>query len=114
MKRRDFSVELAYVLLGGAAITISGCGGGDSSPTASSPPLADVEGSVSANHGHRAVITAAQLNVGGDLELDIRGTASHSHTLSLGASEVRSVRNGSRVQKDSNGGGHSHTVTFNG
>jgi hypothetical protein len=113
MDRRTFSVEAARLLLGGAAITIGGCGGG-SSPAASTPPLSDVQGSVSSNHGHSAVITGAQLGAGNDLQLNIQGTSSHAHTLSLTASEVRSVRDGARVQKDCTGGSHTHSVTFNG
>jgi hypothetical protein len=112
MDRRQFSVEAARLLLGGAAIAISGCGS-DSSPTASSP-LTDVEGRVSSNHGHTAVISAAQLGEGGGLELSIQGEASHAHTLSLTADEVRSVGTGLRVAKESSGGRHTHSVTFNG
>ena len=37
MNRRQFTAEAALFLLGGAAITISGCGGGGSSPAASTP-----------------------------------------------------------------------------
>lgn len=117
MDRREFGVQAALMLLGGAAITISGCGGGSgSSPTASSasPPLTDKAGTISSNHGHAAVITAAQLGAGGSLELDIRGTASHTHTLSLSASEIVAVRGGATVAKDCTGGSHTHTVTFNG
>jgi hypothetical protein len=32
----------------------------------------------------------------------------------VSASDVRSVRNGVRVEKESSGSRHSHTVTFNG
>jgi hypothetical protein len=113
MNRREFSIEAALALIGGAAITIGGCGGG-SSTAASSAPLHDVEGSVGDNHGHAAVITAAQLGAGGNLELDIQGTSSHSHMVSLSAAEVLSVRSGTRVQKESSGSTHTHAVTFNG
>lgn len=114
MDRREFSAEAARILLGGAALVITGCGGGSSGPTAASPPATDVMGTVSANHGHQAMITAAQLVAGGDLELDIQGTSSHPHSVSLSAAEVRSVRNGGRVEKESTGSGHTHTVIFNG
>jgi hypothetical protein len=36
---------------------------------------------ISANHGHSAVITGAQLTAGGAVELNIRGTATHAHTV---------------------------------
>jgi hypothetical protein len=113
MKRRQFTVEAAMLLLGGAAITISGCGGG-ASPTASSAPLVDKSGAISSNHGHLAVVTGAEQGEGGSLDLDIRGTATHTHTVSLSAADVVSIRNGARVEKESSGTSHTHTVTFNG
>ena len=111
MNRREFSIETARALLGGAAIAISGCGG--SSPTASTLPLTDAEGTVSDNHGHSASIRVAQLTAGGALELQIQGTSSHQHTVSLSTSEVQTVRNGGRVEKESSGSRHTHIVTFN-
>jgi hypothetical protein len=112
MNRRQFTAEAAAFLLGGAAITISGCGGG--SPTASTPPPPDRVGTVDANHGHYAVITSAQQLDGGAVELDIRGTSSHSHKVTLSAGDVASVRNGRRVELASTGSSHSHVVVFNG
>ena len=113
MNRREFTAQTALLLLGGATISLSACGGGGS-PAASTPPLTDKDGAISSNHGHAATITAAQLGSGGGLDLDIRGTASHSHMLSLTASEVVMVRSGSRLEKTCTGGSHQHTVTFNG
>jgi hypothetical protein len=111
MNRREFTTEAALLLLGGATITLGGCGGG--SPTASSPPLTDKTGEISSNHGHAATVTAAQLGAGGGLELDIQGTSSHSHMLSLTPSEVAMIRSGSLLEKGCSGGKHTHTVTFN-
>jgi len=113
MKRREFTVEAAMLLLGGAAITISGCGGG-ASPTAASTPPPDRVGSVEPNHGHSAVITSAALVAGGALDLDIKGTSSHSHMVKLSASEVAAIRDGGRVEVVSTGSSHSHKVVFNG
>ena len=112
MNRRQFTVEAAVFLLGGAAITVSGCGGG--SPTASTPPPPDRVGTVDSNHGHTATITSAQQLDGGAVELDIRGTSSHSHKVTLSADDVASVRSGRRVQVASTGSSHSHVVVFNG
>jgi hypothetical protein len=115
MNRREFTVEAALLLLGGATIVISGCGGGAaSSPTTSTaPPLTDATGAIAANHGHAAVITAAQLGDGGSLDLDIRGTSSHTHTVSLSATDIANVRRGTQVQRESSGTSHTHVVTFN-
>lgn len=127
LNRRTFTVEAAMALLGGAVITISGCGG--SSPSAPSMSggggatpgggggtsgPGDRAGQVSANHGHSAVITSAQLSAGGALSLDIRGGADHPHTVQLTAEEVTAVANGQRVSKTSSSNdAHSHVVTFN-
>jgi hypothetical protein len=113
MNRRQFTAEAAMVLLGGAAITISGCGGGGTSSPVASTPITDVLGTVDTNHGHSALVTAAQLTAGGALEVDIRGTAGHGHMVSLEAGELMSIRNGTRVQKQSSGSSHTHVVTFN-
>jgi hypothetical protein len=92
---------------------LTACGGG-SSPAASTPPPTDKEGAISSNHGHAATVTAAQQSVGGGLDLDIRGTASHTHMLSLTADEIATIRSGARFEKTCTGGSHQHTVTFNG
>lgn len=120
MDRRGFNVAMAYAMLGGAAITI-GCG--SDSPTGSSntpggntpnPGVTDKEGQVSANHGHRAVITAAQLTAGNGLEMNIQDSGTHGHTITLTAAEVVSIRGGSRVSvTTSTTQNHTHTVTFN-
>ena len=123
--RRQFSVAAALAALSGVAITISACGGG-SSPSPTSPGTggsgsggsgggsADKVGQISNNHGHSAVITAALLTAGGALQLDITGTATHPHRVSLTAAEVASIAAGTKVTKESTtDNGHSHDVTFN-
>lgn len=111
LDRREFTVQSALALLSGVAITISGCGGGDSP---SSPSSGDMVGTVSANHGHSAVITGAQLTAGGALNLSIQGSSVHSHNVELTAGEVASIGSRQRVSKESSvNDSHSHTVTFN-
>jgi hypothetical protein len=116
MTRRKFAAESAWALLGAATVTLAGCGGGGAAanPAAASAPPTDRVGSISSNHGHTAVIVAAQLVTGGALELDLRGTSAHGHTVSLSATEVASIRAGARVEKESSGSPHTHTVVFNG
>jgi hypothetical protein len=123
--RREFTLRSALALLGGVTITITeGCGGGGGSsyggggsPTAGNPPPAntqnDTVGVISDNHGHQAVITSAQLLAGGALSLDIRGTADHSHTVSLSGDDLVSIRSQQTVAKQcSTGSAHTHMVTF--
>jgi hypothetical protein len=110
--RRDFTLASALAMLAGVSITVSSCG--DDEPDTPTAPSGSVCGTVSANHGHVATITAAQLSAGGALTLDIRGSGDHTHTVTLTADEVRQISTGQRVTKTSSSNGdHTHTVTFN-
>lgn len=123
--RRQFTLASAMAILAGVAITITdaACGGSSYSPGSPSPtptpnpnpsPAGDKVGVVSSNHGHSAVITGAQLTAGGALMLDIRGTATHTHTVELSAAEITSIAASQKVAKESStDASHSHTVTFN-
>jgi hypothetical protein len=118
LARREFTLRAVMAILASVPITISGCGGGSDgggSPTQPNPPASgDKTGNVSANHGHTAVINAAQLSAGNSVTLDIRGSADHPHTLTLTAAEVQSIAAGTRVGKASSEDQvHTHTVTFN-
>jgi hypothetical protein len=116
--RREFTAAAVMAMLAGVTVTISGCGGGGGggSPTQPNNPPAsgDRLGNVSANHGHEARITAAQLAAGNEVTLQIRGTSDHPHTVVLSAAEVASIAAGQRVGKASSEEDfHTHTVTFN-
>ena len=120
--RRQFSLQAVLALLSGVAITVSACGSGagsaSSSPTPTQPtpfgPPPDVTGVISANHGHSAVITSAQLTAANAISLDIQGTATHTHTVVLSATEVSNIARGLQVARDSTTTfNHTHTVTFN-
>ena len=118
LDRREFTLQSAMAILSAATITISGCGGGSSPAPSPSPNPnpggGNVSGTVDANHGHTASISAATLTAGNAIDLDIRGGADHPHTVSLSAAEVMSIGARQRVSKVStNDQGHSHTVTFN-
>ena len=115
--RRDFVLGSLLAMLGGVTITISSSACSSSnSPTAPTPPPADKTGEITSNHGHAAVVTSAQQLAGGDISLNIQGTASHNHVVTLSAADVAQIRNGQKFASDcsrSNGTGHYHTVTFN-
>jgi len=124
MDRREFTLAAALAALSGVVITISACGGGGSSPSAPSTPAptpppagggtTDKTGVVGSNHGHVAVITAAQLTAANVINLDIRGSSDHPHTVTLTAAEVASIAANTRVTKESStDAAHSHSVTFN-
>ena len=120
LSRRDFTLKSALAVLAGATITISGCD--SDSPTAPTPTPGpgpgpgggNETGTVSANHGHTAEISAAELSAGNALSLDIRGTADHPHTVELTMNDVMAIDNGDSVSKTSSvDAAHDHTVTFN-
>lgn len=117
LTRREFTVEWALAILAGATITITGCGDDDdSAPTNPSPqPQAGSEvGTISANHGHEATLSSAQISAGAALTLQIRGTATHPHSVSLTAAQIVSIGQNQQVSVVSTtDDGHSHTVTFN-
>jgi hypothetical protein len=59
-------------------------------------------------------VTAAQITAANAVSLDIRGSATHPHTVELSAAEVGMIGNRQTVAKTSSSDdGHLHTVTFN-
>jgi hypothetical protein len=111
LTRREFTLEWAMAVLGAATITIS-CGGDD--PGSGPSNSGDVQGSISANHGHVATVRADQLNSSNAIPVDIRGNATHPHLLELTVSQLQTISGGGRVSVvSSTDDAHSHTVTFN-
>ena len=121
LTRRDFTLAAAMAILSGVAISVSGCGGSNSSsspaspsPASSAPAGSDKTGAISSNHGHSAVIASAQLGASGGITLNIQGTAGHPHTVTLSGADLSAIANSQRVAKESSSdASHSHTVTFN-
>lgn len=119
--RREFTAQAVLATLTGVVITLSGCGSGGysspSSPSGASPATAaagDQVGAVSDNHGHLAVVTSVQLVAGNAVQLDIRGSADHTHTVTLSIAAIQAIRAGTAVITDSTSAtDHLHTVTFN-
>ena len=124
LDRREFTLQAALALLAGASITLAGCGG-SGSPAGSSPlnsgaqgntgtsGSADMLANISANHGHSAVITAAQLAAGNGITLTITGAADHPHVVELSAADLQRLAGNQSVSKDSSTmAAHHHVVTF--
>jgi ABC-type Zn uptake system ZnuABC Zn-binding protein ZnuA len=119
ISRREFTRESVLAMLAGVVITITGCSDSPSAPSqggsgGGGSTTGDVSGVVSANHGHIAMVTAAQITAAGAVSLDIMGQATHPHTVSLTASQVQQI--GSRQQvvvTSTTNESHLHTVTFN-
>ena len=117
--RREFSVEALMALFAGVTITVTACGGDgyDGGPTG--PGVDGRSGAISANHGHTATVTSAQITAGNAVTLNIGDSADHPHTVELTSAEVVQIGGGTRVTKTSSTdasaafGVHAHTVTFN-
>ena len=109
--RREFSLKAALAILSGVVITVADCG---SKNTPTQPtPVGDVNGTISANHGHVAQIKSAEITAGNAISLNIQGTASHPHTVDVSQAELRSLQSRQTVTKTSTtDNNHSHTVTF--
>lgn len=113
LTRREFTAEWAMAILSAATITITGCSGSNDSMT-NPTQSGDVQGTVSANHGHVAVVTRAQMTSANAVAVDIRGQATHPHLIELTVSQLMTVGSGGRVSVvSSTDEGHSHTVAFN-
>lgn len=113
---KNLSRRQALILLGGASITMTvvACAKKEDAAVTPTPTVSDNVGVVGTNHGHAVTITKAQLTAAGALTLDIQGTSGHAHSVTLSATEVTSIKNGTKVSKDSStGAGHIHTVSFN-
>ena len=119
--RRKVSKGTLMALIAGVVLTVSACDGDNVSSLTVGPGggTGGRTGSISDNHGHVASLTAAELTAGTELTIDIRGSADHSHTITLSGAEVVQIRNNQRVTTTSStitspvSGTHSHTVTFN-
>jgi hypothetical protein len=115
LTRRQFTLDAALALLAGCVITVSeACGSSSTSPSNSSSSPTDINGNVSANHGHVAVVTGAQITAGTAIvSMNIMGMATHNHTIAVSQSELLSLKNRQAITVNSTtDSGHQHAVTF--
>ena len=82
-----------------------------STTTTSAPST--INGTISANHGHTATVTGAQIAADLAVTLNIQGTAGHNHTVALSAADLTKLNNRQAVSVVSSTDSlHNHTVTF--
>jgi hypothetical protein len=112
--RREFTAEALLALLMGCVITVSQACDDDDNPV--SPTPTDINGEISANHGHTATVLGAQISTGAAIVgMNIQGSAPHPHTIALSQAEVQTLFNRQPVTVTSTTDGtptHNHTVTF--
>jgi hypothetical protein len=111
--RREFLGAAAAALFAGITITLVGCGDDDAG-TGATAETGDLIGSISDNHGHKAILKKATFEAGGAVTLDIQGSAGHNHTVSLTADDMAELKKpGGMVTKaSSTTDSHNHEVMF--
>ncbi|MEO7957345.1 MAG: hypothetical protein ABIW76_11715 [Fibrobacteria bacterium] len=114
--RRTFLGTAAAALFAGVVIQITGCSTEDKEGS----PAGNITGSISDTHSHSAVVTKAVLDSGGAAVIDIRGSATHTHTVSLSGDDMAALKAGHHVMMTSSirsestaDDQHSHSVMFN-
>ena len=114
VNRREFTVASALAVLSGVSVTVGGCADDSGSPTAPSAALdLGSVGTVSANHGHTAIITGVQMTAGNAVSLDITGSAVHPHSVDVTGAQLQQISAGGTVSVTSSSNtGHDHVVTF--
>ena len=111
--RRDFVNGSLLAFFSGVTITIAGCGKYNAAGM-QGPGAGDVAGDVLANHGHVAIVTAAELQAGGAVQLNIQGQADHNHVVTLSSAQVQAIAQQQQVSVISSIGlSHNHQVIFN-
>jgi hypothetical protein len=115
--RREFTVQAVLAILSGYVITVSdACSSSTpTTPTTPTTPIVDINGVVSANHGHIAIVTAAQITAGSQVDLDITGQATHKHIVTLTAANMTTLKARppqALTVNSTTDNGHSHTITF--
>jgi hypothetical protein len=93
-----------------AGVLTAACGGGDDDDTSGGGTC---KTAIAANHGHALTISAADKMAGVAKDYDIKGSADHSHTVSLAADDFADLSGGTVViVTSSTDAGHSHDVTI--
>ena len=116
MGRRRFLSLAASSVAVGAFLALQGCSSGSDGDTTPTAPTTytDKNAKVSSNHGHTFTLTAAQQQAAVDAKIYSGGSATHSHKISISATDVAAIAGGTTWTAEcSSDAGHSHMITFN-
>jgi hypothetical protein len=109
LSRRKF-LKLTVVLGAGGLVMACGEGAAEGGNCTQNGAKA---GAISSNHGHRAIVPAADINANAPKTYSIQGTSNHDHTLSLTAEQLAQLAQGQSVTvTSSTDASHAHTVTL--
>jgi len=101
MTRKEFIGGLAS---GTVLLVFSGCGGGGGGYSGGGGMSGGGSGctdTIAANHGHVLVVPLSDLSSMVDKSYDIRGTADHTHTVTLTAAQLAQLKAGQSVNVNS-------------
>lgn len=109
MTRKEF-LQLAIAAAGTALA--AACGGSAGMQAASGNCLANGSTSrIAGNHGQVLTVTKADIAAGASKTYDIRGTADHTHQVTLTAADMAALQQNMQAQEISTtDSGHSHTI----
>jgi hypothetical protein len=94
-----------------AGVMTAACGGDDDDDDTSSGGACTTQ--IASNHGHALTVSAADKMTGAAKEYDIKGSADHSHTVSLSAEDFADLASGTiLIMNSSTDAGHEHEVTI--
>jgi len=118
LTRKEFLSSLVGVAAGavGAAVLVA-CSDSGSSGTDASAAVGNCAANgtatpvIGGNHGHVLVVAKADITAGVAKTYDIKGTATHSHTVTLSAANFTALTSNTVVMTVSSTDGHNHTIT---
>lgn len=97
----------------GASLLLGACGGGGYA--GGSTPTSSCGATIATNHGHTVPIAVADLDSTAPKTYDIRGSATHSHAITLSTTQLAQLKSGATVNVVSTPGdadNHTHAVAL--
>lgn len=99
---------------GSSALLLWGCGGGGYGGDSTPPPTSSCTPSIGANHGHALSVAVADLDSPTAKTYDIKGNATHTHSVTFSPAQLQQLESGVAVTVTSTADatdGHSHVVS---
>jgi hypothetical protein len=125
--RHEFLKWISGAAALAATSTLVGCGGNEDPPPADAPGpdapagcvASDAVTMIAMNHvhaPHKLTVTSAEVQAGVEMTYDIKGSAAHTHMVTLTADHFTMLKGGGSVMVTSTQGGqtgfeHTHEVT---
>lgn len=69
--------------------------------------------SIASNHGHSLQVSKSDINAGVEKQYNIKGSSSHTHTVTVSASNFTTLKSNQQIKVNSTSDdSHSHSVTI--